>query len=64
MRKGHRERVVQELTAPSDGFTNGDEAFVALSGLIALRNPVQHGRVIQNRQLGEAYLGTFERVLP
>ena len=62
-RKGNTERVMPTLTGSNDGFSNEDEALVAIRGLIGLRNPLQHGRVIQNRQLGEAYLSTFERLL-
>ena len=63
VRNDNRGHVIQRLTDSNDGFSNEQEALVALSGLIGLRNPLGHGRSTQNRRLGEAYLMTFERIL-
>ena len=54
---------MQSLTDSTNGFNSEEEALVALSGLIALRNPLQHGRAVQSRRLREVYLETFEHIL-
>ena len=62
-RQDNRQVVVEKLMAGGNGFRDEAEVFVALDGLIELRNPLQHGRAVRNQQLGEAYLTVFERVL-
>ena len=62
-RRNNRSDVMDRLTDSEEGFSSADEIIVALDGLIGLRNPLQHGRTIRNRQLGLAYLAAFERVL-
>ena len=61
-RQDNRSAVIDELTTTSSVFRSGDEVFVALEGLIEMRNPLQHGRSGGNYQLGQAYLSAFERV--
>ena len=54
-RRDNRPVVVSKLTESDDGFRDAAEVFVALDGLTEMRNSLQHGRSIQNRQLGLAY---------
>ena len=62
-RRDNRSDVLDRLMDSDEGFSSENEVFVALDGLIGLRNPLQHGRAVQNQRLGMAYLSTFERVL-
>ncbi len=60
IRRDNKPVLIGKLTSE---FRNEAEIFVALDGLMELRNPLQHGRTIQNQRLGEAYLLAFERLL-
>ncbi len=61
--RDNRSEILSRLVDVNDTFSGEEEVFVALDGLIGLRNALQHGRKVQNRKLGEAYLSAFERVL-